>query len=111
MSGEIELTRAALSTIQEAMSQPKWAVSPIDVFVAGNLVLRLEKEFAEHLDASAIPDDPKAKKAFMNTKVQLILSSREKDTVKKCMEYHINQGNIIPTPHTAMLCNALGLTE
>jgi hypothetical protein len=111
---DVTVTRAGLDVITTGLAQPGWAKTPKLIFIAGKLGVKLDEE---HADAFVAPegddvsdeDAKAAQKAFAYKDIVLKLTDNEYDGVKACLKYHIEQGNILPTPHTAQLCEAFGL--
>jgi len=101
---EIKLTRGAIKLLQTIVPQPNWAKTLDNVYRAGRFIEILEEKFPEEM-----PREPDKQRDWLNEFVQFSITPKYRKMLEACLEHHVKAGAIVPTKHTIVLMDALGL--
>lgn len=103
-SKKIKLTRGAIKLLHTIVPQPNWAKTLDNVYRAGRFIEILEEKFPEDM-----PKGGDEQREWLNTFVEFDLASKYRKMLETCLEHHVRAGAIIPTKHTIVLMDALGI--
>ena len=114
-----EVTRGGITLLTSCMAQPGWSKKPAELYAAGGLLEELDDLFGgdkqpqaltgDSVDPLILKDTEAKIKEWMNKKVELKLSEKQRDAAKAALNHFVSQGQIAPTKHFCVLGTALGI--
>ncbi len=109
----LAITRGSVQLMLSSLGQPNWCKETAKVYRLGRLIDNLETKFGEDRfepSKTATPtESDKTLRTWADRAVEFIVTEKERDLIKECLEFHIKEGKIVGTKHYNSIADAVGL--